>query len=285
MPDIPTRNNPPQNSGPTPVEPGSPMSEIPTGPERTVRLIGGTAIDGAPIAYIIALAAVVAALAMIPLSVIIGGSGSFPLSQAIYGLLGWILGPIAGAIANGIGSLVGIVIAAYTAGPIPWLRVYSAVLGSFAAGTMFALPQRKIWWIPAAIWATLSLALYIGHATLTNGISWQVVLPGTMVDWSATVLFILPTRNLVVRWIKSDNKLLTFIGLFLGTWIVYGLSHVFTSAILNLTSNMPVNVWLTITPLIPLEMLVRCTVGALIGTGVIAGMRAIHLPTPSKGIL
>ena len=93
MPDIPTRNDPPQNPGPTSVGPGSPIPEMPTGPERNVRLIGGTAIDGAPIAYIIALAAVVAALAMIPLSYVVGGSGSFPLSQAIYGLLGWILGP------------------------------------------------------------------------------------------------------------------------------------------------------------------------------------------------
>ena len=69
------------------------MSQRPAGEEREVKFLGGVAIDGAPIAYIVVLAAVVAALSFIPFSVILASGGSFPMSQGIYGLVGWILGP------------------------------------------------------------------------------------------------------------------------------------------------------------------------------------------------
>jgi len=50
------------------------MSQKPAGEEREVRFLGGAAIDGAPVAYIIVLAAVVTALAFIPFSVILAAS-------------------------------------------------------------------------------------------------------------------------------------------------------------------------------------------------------------------
>lgn len=257
--------------------------EKPTGPERQVRFIGGTSIDGAPIAYIIALAAVIAALAFIPLSVILSSGGSFPMSQAIYGLLGWILGPVAGAVSSGIGTIVGIFIAPHTAG-IPLVRFYGAVLASFAAGCMLPRANRKAWWIPVAVLAVLSLAVYIGRA-LQNGAHLQYILPGSFLDWSATLLFILPTRTLFGRWINSTNFARITAGLFLGTWVVFGVSHVCQSAIIYMMQNWPEKIWILLIPTIPVEMLVRSTVGALIGTGVIAGMRAINLPRPSAGIL
>ena len=72
----------------------------PAGQERRVEFLGGAAVDGAPVAYIVVLAAVVAALAFIPFSVVLASGGSFPMSEGIYGLVGWILGPIAGAVAT-----------------------------------------------------------------------------------------------------------------------------------------------------------------------------------------
>ena len=73
------------------------MSQAPLGEEREIKFLGGTAIDGAPVAYIVVLAAVVVGLAFVPLSAVIGSGKSFPMSQAIFPLIGWILGPIAGA--------------------------------------------------------------------------------------------------------------------------------------------------------------------------------------------
>ena len=71
----------------------------PIGQERVVKNIGGASIDGAPIAYIVVLAAVVTALAFIPFSIVLATGGSFPMNQGIFGLIGWILGPVAGVVA------------------------------------------------------------------------------------------------------------------------------------------------------------------------------------------
>ncbi|NMC01595.1 MAG: hypothetical protein GYA30_04395, partial [Chloroflexi bacterium] len=83
---------------------------IPSGEERSIRRQGGATLDGAPIAYVAALAAVMIAFTIVPLplSVVIGFGRSFPLSQGLYGLTGWLLGPLAGALANGIGVLIGV---------------------------------------------------------------------------------------------------------------------------------------------------------------------------------
>jgi hypothetical protein len=80
--------------------------KIPSGQEREVKNIGGAAIDGTPIAYIVVLAAVVTALAFIPFSVVMASGGSFPMNQGIFGLIGWIMGPIAGAITAGSAYLL-----------------------------------------------------------------------------------------------------------------------------------------------------------------------------------
>ena len=260
------------------------MSDIPSGPERQVRFIGGASVDGAPIAYVIVLAAVIAALALIPFSIILSSGGSFPMSQVVYGLLGWVLGPLAGAIASGIGSIVGIFIAPYTAGPFPLIRIYGAILASFAAGCMISVPKRKAWWIPIAALAVLSLAAYIALA-MRNGAHLQFILAGTFLDWSAIILFILPSRTLIGRWIGGKVYFKMVVGLFVGTWVAYGLSHVCQSAIVYSQQNWPETVWKLLIPTIPVETLLRCLIGSLIGTGVIAGIRAINLPSPIKGVL
>src|SRR4051794_6969248 len=102
----------------------------PTGAEREVKFLGSAAIDGAPVAYVVVLAAVVTTLAFVPLSVTLASGGSFPMSQGVYALVGWVLGPIAGAVAAGIGTLVGVVFAPHTAGIWP-LTVFGAVSASF----------------------------------------------------------------------------------------------------------------------------------------------------------
>ena len=48
--------------------------------------------------------------------------------------------------------------------------------------------------------------------------------------------------------------------------------------------NWPAEVWLTIAPIIPVEMMVRCVAGTIIGTGVITGMRKIRLIRPAEAV-
>ena len=123
------------------------MSEnMPAGEERKVEFLGGAAIDGAPVAYIVVLAAVIVALSFFPFSVILASGGSFPMSQGIFGLVGWILGPIAGAVAAGIGVLIGGFLAPHTAGVLV-VSIITGMTGAFAAGSMVVGDKRKGWWL------------------------------------------------------------------------------------------------------------------------------------------
>jgi len=260
------------------------MSERPAGEEREVRFLGGAAIDGAPVAYIVVLAAVVTALSFIPFSVILSTGGSFPMSQGVYALVGWILGPVAGAIAGGVGRLIGVFLAPHTAGPVPAASVWGAVIASFAAGSMVLGEKRKGWWIPLSALFIVELLLFIGRAVFLNGVGLGVALLNTFVDWSSILLFMLPTRTLFARWINSKDIRLVGAGLFLGTWMIAGISHLSVSVILYYMSNWPEEVWIMLIPVMPMENMFRCLIGAVIGSGVIAGLRAIGLVKPTEAI-
>jgi len=251
------------------------MGDEPSGEERQVRVTARVAIDGAPLAYVIVLAAVVTVLAFVPFSVILGAGSNFPMSQSIFALVGWILGPIAGAVASAIGRLVGVFLAPYTAGPVPAASVWGAAVAGLAAGCMGCDGRRRWWWIPVSLLMIVEFVLFVGRGVLVNGVKPGVAVLNSIVDWSAILLFVLPTRLLIARWIRSRNVGLVSAGLFLGTWMIAGLSHLSVTAILYQILNWPNEVWSVLIPIIPFEHLFRCLVGTVIGTGVIVGLRAI----------
>ncbi len=260
------------------------MSERPAGEEREVRLLGGGTIDGTPGSYVVVLAAVVTALSFIPFSVILALGGSFPMSQGIYALVGWILGPIAGAAASGIGRLIGVFLAPHTAGPVLAASVWGAAIASFAAGSMVLGGKRKGWWIPLSVLFIVEFFLFIGRAIFLNSVGVGVAILTSFVNWSSILLYILPTRTLFARWINSRNTGLVAAGLFLGTWAIAGISHLSVTAILYYLLNWPEEVWITLVPIIPVEHVFRCVIGAVIGTGVISGLRAIGLIRRTEAI-
>ncbi len=259
------------------------MSQVPAGKEREVEFLGGASIDGAPVAYIVVLAAVVAALCFIPFSVVMASGGSFPMAEGIFPLVGWILGPIGGAVASGIGRLIGVFAAPHTAG-VPAVSVWTAMVGSFTAGIMVLKGERKSWWIPLTVVFIIEWLLFAGRAMVQNGVGVWGAVAGSFLDWSGIVLFALPTRTLASRWIKSENIGLVAAGLFLGTWMVTGVSHLSSAVITYFMFNWPEDVWVMLIPIIPVENIFRCLIGTVIGTGVIAGMRAIGVVKPEKAI-
>jgi hypothetical protein len=255
----------------------------PAGRERRIQFLGGAAIDGAPVAYLIVLAAVVAVLAFFPLSAVLGMGGSFPLYQGVLGLLGWALGPIAGAVAGGIGALVGVFLAPHTV-RVPFVSVAGAMAAAFAAGAMVGEGRRKNWWLGVFLFILAAYLYYIGRALFLNQISLWAVIAGTFINWSSLLLYALPTRPLIARWIRSSNLPRLAAGLALGSWMVYGLAHALSGAITYHMFNWPEEVWISLIPLTPLENLTRAAVGVIIGGGVIAGMRAIGLVKPEHAV-
>lgn len=259
------------------------LDNMPRGAERKVTNHGGATIDGAPIAYVVVLAAICTALAFIPFSVIVTLGSSFPLSQAVFPLVGWILGPVAGAVASGIGALVGVFVAPHTAG-VPVVRVIGAVFASLVAGSMGRQTHRRWWWLPISAVGVLALALFAGRAVVQNGVRLWAAVAGSLIDWSALLLFALPSRKLIGHWIESPNLGLVAVGLGLGTWTAAGMAHLLQSAITYFMINYPEDIWITLIPVIPMEHLLRSVVGVVIGTGVIAGLRAIGLVKPREAL-
>jgi len=260
------------------------MSEkIPAGEERKVKFLGGAAIDGAPVAYIVVLAAVVVVLAFFPMSVVLASGGSFPMYQGILAIVGWILGPIAGAVSTGIGALIAVFLAPHTA-VVPVVSVLGSMVAAFAAGTMVIGDKRKGWWFWVFLYGLVLYLYFIGRALFLNKIGLWTVIAGTFVDWSGILLFALPTRTLFAKWIHGKNWGLVIAGLALGTWSVFGLTHATSAAITYHMFNWPEEVWVMLIPMIPFENLMRVAVGVVIGGGVIAGLRAIGLVKPENSI-
>ena len=251
------------------------------GQEREFERNMGVAIDGAPISYIVTLAAVGAVLAFVPFSLVIGTGKSFPLSQSFYPLVGWLLGPVAGAVANGIGAAVGVVLAPHTA-TIPIISVIGSAAGGLTAGSMLGRGKRNWWWLPLALVYLLFLGYYVGRAVFINGATWGAVLFGTLIDWTALLLYLSPLRTYSARLIGDKDAKRLAIGLFLGTWMVAGLSHLIGATASYQLFNWPNEAWLAFAPLAPLEHLLRCTAGTVIGTGVITGLRTIGLLRPQN---
>ncbi len=258
------------------------MHSLPAGEEREVRRLGGTTLDGAPIAYVVALASVVLAFAFVPLSVVLGSGKSFPMSQAIYPLVGWILGPVAGAVADGVGALLGVFIAPHTTA-MPIATVIGAVMGGLAAGLM-AEDRRRAWRMAFTAFSLLIYLLYVSYAVLHNRAALGAVLLGSLIDSTALLLYILPTRTLCARWIGEGDVRRVALGAFGGTWMASGLAHLGAATLFYLIANWPNAVWLAMAPVAPLEHLVRSLVGAVVGAGVITGLRAVNLVRPQHAL-
>jgi hypothetical protein len=259
------------------------LNKTPVGKERRVVKHAGPTIDGTPISYIVTAATIVLTLAFVPLSIVLTSGKSFPLSQSIHPLIGWLLGPVAGALANAIGATGGVILAPHTT-TNPLATVLGAALGGLAAGVMKRDAKRGWWWLPLSLLFVVAYVLYGIRAVLQNGASWSAVLFGSFIDWSALLLFILPTRPLVGRWLQSDDLKRLGAGLFLGTWIAAGLTHLSTATVVYFISNWPNEAWLAFAPLAPIEHLIRALVGTVIGAGVISGLRATGLVKPQRAL-
>ena len=247
--------------------------QIPTGPRRVVHLPSQAVIAGAPVAYVSMLAAVVAGLSLIPFSIVLGtGGGTFPLSEALFALVGIILGPGAGAVTVLVGRLIGIGLAPYTAGS-GVLSACCAVIGPVASGTMCQSGGR---WVAPWVICTLCYAAYISRA-LTLDVTIHLALMTTAANWLALLLWVSPLRGLAVRWLRSPVGPRMVIGLAFITYIATNAVNIVTATVEYYRVGWPAQVWFVLAPLIPLERLGLTLVGTVIGVGVLRGLRQVNL--------
>lgn len=255
----------------------NPTVRAPSGPERRIVFLGSAAIGGAPVAYVIVLASVVAVLSFIPFSLALSAGSSFPIAQGVYPLTGWLLGPVAGAVASGAGALLGVMLAPHTAG-IPWLTVGGATVAAVAAGALAPARGRLAGWV--GLGGAITAALFYRHAVVANGVRPAVFGLAYLTHGIALALLVLPTRSWIGRAIASPDLKRVALGLFLGTWCAAGLMMLVESAAAYAILNWPEPLFGVFAVVIPLEHLARCALGAAIGTGVIAGLRAMGVVRP-----
>jgi hypothetical protein len=252
--------------------------------ERQVTFLGGAAIDGAPVSFIVVMAALVTALSFVPLSVVMGSGGSFPLSQAILPLVGVLLGPIAGAVASGIGALAGVFLAPHTAG-IPPVTIIGAMFASFTAGSFIRVIQgRRNWWIPVSVITILVWILVSYRALVTNGVPINIFLLFSLMQISAMLLYVLPTRILISKWLSSTSPVWLSVGMFLITWVSDGLMLILSGGVTYLLFSWPAEVFAMLIPMVPLEHALRSFAGTVIGVGVVLGLRAIGVVKPKQAL-
>jgi hypothetical protein len=228
------------------------------------------------------MAAVVTALSFIPFSIGLGIGTSFPLAQAVYPLCGILLGPIAGAIAAGIGAGIGVFVAPHTAGMIPLETVIGVMIGAFFAGTFVKGPERGWWWAPPALLTLLNFIVGAFVAILVAGVDVGIYILSTLTLTVSYLLILLPTRKLWGKWVRGKNLLFVFLGVAL---VTLNTTTVIGNAGIGYYIYMwPNEVWGMLIPIMPVENLFRMIVAGVIGTGVIAGIRAIGLVKPKWAV-
>ena len=253
--------------------------------EREIGKTATVSIDGSPVSYVVALAAVVAVLAFIPIPVsfIIASGGSFPLSQGVFPLIGILLGPLAGAVANCIGTLIGIFVAPHTAA-VPFVSIISSAVAAFFAGSMTTGVKRKYWFIINSLVVLAGMLAISARAIFINGVRpW--VMPAFFAQYIVClVLYSFPTRKVFISWIQSGILAKMSAGLFISTWMISTMISVVGTFFTYWMYNWPEAVFITLLPIIPVEMLVRSFTGMVIGAGVIAGLRSIGLVKPKNAL-
>jgi len=239
-------------------------------------------IFGAPVSYIALLAAVTAVLQLIPFSVVLGAGISFPLSLAITGLVGILLGPWAGAVAVAIGSGIGVMIAPHTAWLGP-LTVLVMVVTPIASGLIV---NGKRQWV--GIYLIVATFVWWGLFIATNGFPkvwtsllqpWRYLIPG--------ILLLIPViNNKAIRFLQSDNRLAMGVSLTYLIWVSGSVDHTLSSIIGNLILfRMPEDVWSFLTLyVIGAERGVLALVGMVIGLGVMVGLRQMGMKKPEMGV-
>lgn len=258
------------------------MSDQGVPQEKVFAAKGGVAIGGAPVSYTAIMAALVAVLAFVPASIVVGGmGGGWPFWDVFTPVVGLLLGPIAGPIAATVGIVIGGVIAPYTN-----LGPWGFLIGAMAAFTvaMTLLPRRSLWFVPWAI--TLALNVIYFFQAQAYGISPTLWWSNVFTVHIALVLIAIPqVRNWAIGRIRTGGIDVQTFAAFAVVFFFGSTAGVQANWVPAFATNpWPAEVWPALVVIILLERAVFTLVGALIGMALVNALRRSSMPkAPAAG--
>jgi hypothetical protein len=182
-------------------------------------------------------------------------------------------------VASGAGTVVGIFLAPHTAG-VPWISTVGAASAPLYAAAIVPRGRRLLGAV-LSVAAILWIVLYWQHAIVRNGVSPRIVVYASASNLFAVALFISPARRWMGRLIVDPDLKKVALGLFFATWTASALMMAEEAVPTYYLLNWPQAVFEIFIPVIPLEQTVRSFIGMIIGTGVIAGLRAMAIVKPA----
>lgn len=217
------------------------------------------------VALISVFAALYVVLVYIPLFYIFGAYGQFITAAIIIApIIGIVLGPVGGALATAIGGAVGMVLT----GSMP-MGVFSFLPGTFNA-LCVGLTFRGKWYASAVIFA----AFIVAFAALPSiGDAKYFV----WLDALALLLLLTPASTLAVKYVKGTNPQELVLGVGTLAFIGVLIDHIVGSFIFQLLTPLPQSVWETVAFIYPVERLLVTIVAAIVGAGIIRGLKAYGL--------
>jgi uncharacterized membrane protein len=254
------------------------VSTVQRGTRRQITGGGGAKIGGAPISYVAVFTAIVAALAFIPASIVIGSAGGgWPLHDAIHPLVGLVLGPIAGPISSIVGIFIGNAIAPYTS-----LGPWSFVMGGMSAFAVAMVTQRNksAWLVPWVVVAALHVVYYF-QATNFGISPWMWLSNAFAVTLGLILIAIPAVRKFYTTHLRDQSLgwrlgVALYLPFFFGS--VAGMQALWVPSFA--TNPWPAEVWPVLVPIILLERTIFPLIGTLVALGVIAGLRRSSIVKP-----
>lgn len=210
-------------------------------------------------------AALYVALGYIPLFYIFGSYGQYMTAALIFApITGIVLGPVGGGLATAIGGIIGMMLT----GNMP-MGIFSFLPGTFGA-LCVGLTYRGRWYASAVIFAFFIVAF---AALPSIGAAKYYV----WLHAFALLLLVSPASTLAVEYTKSlDPQKLVF-GVSILAFIGVLVDHIVGSFLYQLLYPLPESVWATFAFVYPLERLLVTIVAAIIGVGIIKGVKASGL--------
>lgn len=214
--------------------------------------------------------ALVAFSSLVPLSIVIGGTGVFSLTWVMQTVTGIILGPYLGGVAALLGGLIGNLISPSMFGPI------GAILPAIAAIQAGLIVWRH-WRIATLTLSSLIVLWFIALSLIPDG---PVAWPVTIFHIVGVAILVTLGRRLPLMIRETRNTRSAYLGWGLTAYCADVSRHMFGNILLVAILAYPPPGFLLALPFTAIEQTMFAVSSALIGASILLAVKSTKLDVP-----